>query len=612
MASDSEMSAAGIHLPGGGDYMNLGDDAISANASVLWDRVEGARFDRTATALKVTDDLHALPPGRYGVWGGAVAEALGLPEAQLGVVDVSRFGSGVAFLEYRPRTLDGARIWQQTLFGSTWLEWERVDAGAVRTDQQGTMRRGFRTVPLALTRGRGEVAKPATGSVRFPTGWNAPVTRWRIHMQNVNPRYGTAGTGTHTVTGFWVGDHDGDGAMSNVQQVHGSATIPNSTEWVSPWFTVPVTGARMLSLGWSSSGGTPIGIQGGCWQTSASADAATPAPARAIQQTAPFSLWIEAETYASTPVVAVTGDSLAVGANATLPIHDSVISVYAREHGALPVHYAASGDSMAASLNPEHFKWHQFDDCDAPDSILWAMGSNDVFGDPTLAEMKDRHAQYGAILATITPNIYGATLAPRTVNQDAGIRATRRAYNTWLGTQPDGIRDVFDFVTPVSADDLTIRPSMDADGTHYNSSGYVAQAAAIIRPIAEMPEPPAGPYDSGLRNVRDLIVAASGWDTARATLTATLDRQGPSVNLSFTNLMNTAEPLPTGWVEVMNLPIGFRPSADQYDRDFAGGRTRVLANGTVQVQNPSSTLNYFGFNFTTRNNPPTSPPGAPA
>lgn len=483
MASDSEMRSAGIHLPLGGDYMSLGDDAISANARVLWERVEGARFDRTATALKVTDDLHSLSPGRYGVWSGAVAEALGLPEAQLGVVDVSRFGSGVAFLEYRPRTLDGARIWQQTLFGSTWLEWERVDAGAVRTDQQGTMRRGFRTVPLALTRGRGEVAKPATGSVRFPTGWAAPVTRWRIHMQNVNPRYGTAGTGTHTVTGFWVGDHDGDGAMSNVQQVHGSATIPNSTEWVSPWLTVPVTGARMLSLGWSSSGGTPIGIQGGCWQTSASADAATPAPARAIQQTAPFSLWIEAETYASTPVVAVTGDSLSVGANATLPIHDSVISVYAREHGALPVHYASSGTTMAASLDPEHFKWQQFAGCDAPDSILWAMGSNDVFGGPTLAEMKLRHEQFAAVLAGITPNVYAATIAPRTSNQDAGIASTRRAYNTWLGTQPDGIRDVFDFVTPVSADDLTIRPSMDADGTHYNSSGYVAQAAAITRPI---------------------------------------------------------------------------------------------------------------------------------
>lgn len=118
-------------------------------------------------------------------------------------------------------------------------------------------------------------------------------------------------------------------------------------------------------------------------------------------------------------------------------------------------------------------------------------------------------------------------------------------------------------------------------------------------------------YDSGLRDIRGLVDDTSGWDAGRAALVASVERQGQVVNVSFSNLVNIADPPPAGWVDVLRLPYGFRPSDNQYGTDFVGGRIRVLANGYIQVQNPTAVLNYFGILLLTRDPAPSAPPGAP-
>lgn len=438
-----------------------------------------------STQLPTDANLETLPPGVYTIWGAAEAAALGLPGS--GVLTVANYGTGDGAGYLTLETHQGQAAIKYITRRGAWgiSPWRRFAmADEIR---QPEAPRGMRTAPLALTLGGGGADAPVSQSVRFPVHYAAPITRWRVHIQNINPRFAVPRTGAVSFTGLWIGDQQGTNGHFTAapQRIADAFTTPaDGSAWVSRWQTAPIgSGARkLLSFGYTAPS-APWQLVGGCWTTSAPGDASATAPSVTARQNAPFSIWIEAETYAQTPVIAAAGDSLSCGVGATLPVHDSPISVYARAHGALPVHYAASGDAMSASVDSSHFKWTQYADTDSPDSILWCMGSNDAFGSGrTLAEMQARHAAYGEVLASITPNLYAATITPRT-NDASTQESVRRAYNTWLATHPNGIRDLFDFAGAISGDDETIDPAFDADGIHLTTAGYAAEADAIVRPI---------------------------------------------------------------------------------------------------------------------------------
>lgn len=60
MATDDELKRAGIHLPVNADYIRDGDDAISANARVLWDRVEGVRTDTNGELSSIKNRIEPI------------------------------------------------------------------------------------------------------------------------------------------------------------------------------------------------------------------------------------------------------------------------------------------------------------------------------------------------------------------------------------------------------------------------------------------------------------------------------------------------------------------------------------------------------------------------
>lgn len=459
---------------------------VSASAWGAWLRVDGNAepFKGLAPSTGTANDL--VTRGFYEVQNGAHAIQLGLPGpgASGGALLVLPAGNLVQQV-YLP-IADPAQLWIR--YGRTsWVAWARMATLAdVPAPSKVRSPSGFRTAALALSRGTGGSDGPLEQTVRFPLQYNAPITRWRLHLRNINARSGSARAGAISVSGLWLGEDAGTGGFKpGFEQIHGPfATPADGAEWVSPWFSRPIGGGvgRLLSLGYTTPS-APWLVSGGCWRSASVADAGAQTPALAVSSSAPFDVWIEAETYAATPVIAVAGDSLSIAVGAALPVYDSPLSIYCRTHRALPVHYAHSGDAMSASLVPGAFKWTQYASTDKPDCVLLAMGANDVFGgSATLAQMQERHASYAAILATIAPVIYGATLMPAT-NTSGTQEGVRRAYNAWLTAQPNGIRDLFDFAAAISADDETIRPEYDADGLHLNTVGYAALAAAITRPI---------------------------------------------------------------------------------------------------------------------------------
>ena len=386
-----------------------------------------------------------------------------------------------------------------------WAAWKRIDAqyaidqAKAYTDTavlgaRGGSGSGTKVVPLALTVG-GSAAASSLGAVgvRMPMQWGARVTRWRVHVRNINPRFGTNQPGAVSLTGLWFGQGDGSGSFTGAAtQINGAVSTPaDGSEWVSKWVTTPLeAGTRyLLAYGLNTTG--TQSVVGGGWTTASPADAANSAAAKTARTALPLDVWIEAETASTTPVIAAWGDSLSSGVGATLPVYDSVVSQYARANGALPVHYTASGDSAASwAGNLSAYKWTRWATLAKPDVTIAAMGSNDVFNGDALATIQANwQAAVDNIRATISPAVVVTTITPRD-GVTGTMETTRRSLNTWLKGLPRG-RDVFDLVPAVSSDDETLTPALTSDGIHLTTAGYAAEVGTITRALAFAPS--AGP-----------------------------------------------------------------------------------------------------------------------
>ena len=218
MASDNEMKAAGIHLPAGGDYMSLGDDAISENARVLWDRIEGARFDQTAVPLGASDVFDELPTNIYTWWSGDTAEALDMPFTAQGTMIMSRWGAagGVALAMSRALTPE---VWINSRLSGGWVGWSQIGGTPEPVQQlKSAGPAGLKTAPLALTTGYGGARTSGTGTTSVIQHLPAATTRLQLRMRNWNPRYVNQDRATVTLTGVRIGRHTSGG---------------NGTDWVN-------------------------------------------------------------------------------------------------------------------------------------------------------------------------------------------------------------------------------------------------------------------------------------------------------------------------------------------------------------------------------------------
>lgn len=442
--------------------------------------------DSETDVLTSSSDLGALTTGRYAVASTGVASALAMPASSIGVLEVTPLVSG-RFQVFRTEGSLYQR-YRSAATGATWSPWRRLDG-----DTGGQVAKagpGLKVVPVPLSVGGGSANSLVTGSVRFPVHLNAPVHRFRLHVDNMNPRYGSPRRDVVALGAVYVGADAGGGTMSAPRLLTTLPDIPSGqSSAVSPWVHAPEIGygqKSILSFGITAAAAVS-GLVGGCWTSPLPADAGVATPSGLTRSTtAPMQVWLEVETAATTPVVAGVGSSSTCGVGATLPVHGSALSILCRRLGALPVHYGAAGDTMANwATYPAHVKWTQWAHLDRADAVLQGLGSNDVFGSgATLAQMQGWHSTIMDLARRhIAPVVYETTMPPRTTSTSAA-EDVRRAYNAWLSSQPDGARDVFDYAAAVSADDETIRPEMDADGIHVNDLGHAATAAAVTRPVA--------------------------------------------------------------------------------------------------------------------------------
>ena len=440
----------------------------------------------------VNEFSHAdtAPDGWVTVWSGTNAEAVGLPESSLGSVFTMRWGNAGQQFFY-PTT---GHIWQRSFGSGGWGVFKRIDGGGMSQGSTGGgAGSGFKLVPLSLTLGQAESSAPASSSYRIRQMYQAPITRWRLCMTNRCVRNGVpVGTGMN-VSGIWVGQHAGNGAFTGTPtRIATNAVIPNGGgAWKSGWQTTPIGEGRDMLWSFDYTSTTaPVRQVAGGW-VGAVGTGGQVSPALSTTKSVAFDIWIEAETYSTTPVIATLGDSLASGATADQPCFDSTLSILCRRVKALPVHYAVSSDTLNDWISdPLEWKVNRWQDLSKPDVCLLTMGHNDVYGaDLSLSAMQANFATALPIIAEkISPNIVGATITPRNAGSTEE-HAVRNGYNSWLKSRVTSgeLRDIFDFNQIITGGTNTINVAYNSDGIHFNTAGYKAQSDGITRRLTTPP-----------------------------------------------------------------------------------------------------------------------------
>lgn len=444
--------------------------------------------------------------GRYAVWTAGDATTLGLPA--IGPTEVMVYGFGNSRTYHLVTYLSGGMVeWRRRASSGVWVtEWERLsvsDSKVASYMKPGTETAraileligdapegSSRVVPLSLTVGTGSADAQTEGTVRYPLHYSPTIPEFRVHVVDVNPRYNSTRTGTSTLTNITIGPLAGAGGFNaKPKLVAESATVrPGQAGWVSDWMQYPLGGGaeQVLSMGYSTTGGTPTSLLGAGWSGPLSV-AGERMPTLTPQGRMPFHVWIEAKVDASTPVIAALGSSSSCGQGATRPVLESFVSQHARHVGALPVHHTEGGTSLSAWSSPGLYKWKMWDGYTTPDALIWNIGSNDVYGNQEIGSiLSDAAAVMAVVRGRGIKDVYAANIPPRLSTTEAQ-NATRLAYNEWMKDSGEFV-DVFDFSATLSDDGRTMRPEFDSgDGTHYNTAGHVATNGAIHANMVNAP-----------------------------------------------------------------------------------------------------------------------------
>lgn len=456
----------------------------------------------TATA-PINGPLGAVLDGEWRVTSDARAVELNLPSGRAGDFKQISYGT-FGFHVYETLVGTFKRLWSDET--QTWGAWgdpaslytDAVVAAALGeaksyTDEANKPSSGNKLVPLILTAGHGgQNYGMTTGTVRHPMWWGAPIFRARVHIRNINPRENQVRTGAvNFPQGLYIGDATTwDGTATNLRQIAAPFTTPeNGDGWVSDWFDFDAAAdsKHVLSAAFTATG-TVVANAGACW-TSPGAVADSTAGTWTQANMSPFDIWIEAETPATTPTVAMVSDSTGAGSGATFPVLDSVLSQHMRAWGGLPIHYTHVGDSFhsyngGGAAGSEDYKKDRWLHLARPDAAVLGLGNNDIFGvgKATLATMQSRYTQTAEwMLQALSPTLFLTTVTPRDLETGAS-EDVRRAYNPWLKeqTRPSGAaRGVFDFSAAVSSDNETIDAPYNADGIHLTTAGYAAEAETL-------------------------------------------------------------------------------------------------------------------------------------
>lgn len=437
------------------------DNALDEVAGAVAAEVDAIKWDRGHVPLDATS-LSDIGTGSWAVSNGTRAGIVGSPGGRLGNLEIGFIGtSKTATFISQGTASEKPGMWVQAERGGVWSGWQQVSP--VDIPESGV---GFKTVPLAVSTGLSGAGDLA-GRYRVLTQFTAPITRFRLHMSTAHPIW-PGDRGASTLGAVYIGYRSGESDMVDYETLHsGTTTIPAAGEWVSSWISHDLS--RETVIDFQVTARYAYNLLAPAWKQNGSLWEQL--------DRIPLWLWIEAETYAETPTVAMVGDSTGAGSGSHMPVWDSALHIAGREQKFLPVLFASSGDALSGNTDPEDQNYTRWAEFGPYDSVIIQAGSNDVHNGATLSEMKALYLAVAEASRQLSNVTIAGTVKPRYPTHPTQD-SIRIAYNDWLKTQPGTTRDVLDFSHAV-APGGTIDPVDNADGAHLLSSGHYKLATAF-------------------------------------------------------------------------------------------------------------------------------------
>ena len=446
-----------------------------------WDTLEDNRLHRVTEHLtgEQAELVHAPGGGRWVVITPRI-----LPGAKVQI-------AWPWTLVHRPRQ------WYRAWTGTGWTAWIDMTpdvsadisalsgrVGTLEAAPQGGSNQpvsGLKQVGLPLSVGHAGSEAATSGTVRVGFDWLAPsipVTRLKVRLKNVNIRDGATRSGQVSLGGIWLGDVDASGNFSAPPvRISGPVDFDGADGYTSLWVDVPggSLAGKAISYEYTSTG--PVWAQlGTVWRSTDLVGASVGDAGMQVAYATAFTVDAIVETYATTPVVAVFGDSNSVGVGARALSQAWGVKA-ARKLGAIPQLYGSSGDTLRGSTDTTAFKWRRFAGCTPADAVLMALGQNDAAGTQPLDTLRAAADVVVPAMRTLGSRVYTVALMPRTTDSHADFEARRRAITDWYEAQPWGVHGHIDFTAAMTADDETMLPdAASSDGIHLSDAGTTAVA----------------------------------------------------------------------------------------------------------------------------------------
>ncbi len=387
--------------------------------------------------------------------------------------------------------------------------WKRVKNGGI----WGHFRRTDAPEPLSLmhlSRSAGTIyfESATNGQVRFPFRVGTTIESIVVNIENKDDRTNTAYTGAVTITSVWVGvaeivngEMTGKYSGTPTQLLTSFALPTDGSKYTS--IEIPRTVFKfdphvsyLFSFGYTTDGANYHRSIGGCWRGAFSSEAGSTNPSTLTQgKFAPFTTWLNVR--AKAPRFAMLGDSHCTANNATFPVYQSPINLFALANGGIPVNVGHGGSQLNDWRSVAQYKYQKYQVTLAPEDSIRALGQTAVRADGLIIEGGQNDLYNGAVsLATLKdnfivtanacrsvfgPNIWAATMMPRNgTAQTPAQDADRIAFNDWLRTLPAQIVGVIDFAAaiadpsnPSAIDPRYVDPVEQAagTGTHLTTAG---------------------------------------------------------------------------------------------------------------------------------------------
>lgn len=447
-----------------------------------------------------TGNLSTLAQGRYLVRYVDTAQAWGLPQRLIGMLEVVEAGN-----QKRITFTPNDAAYGNTVTAEWTLSTDSV--GVLRDRWQRSEKAVMSTAPVVLTAPAGEYPQSnSRGAVRLPFTVPVSVSKVRVHMRPWNYRTGKT-WGPATLNGVMIAQQSspGSGTITGGRWYApntAGATISGTEGWTSEWFNVGMGGDSTYllsySVDWQDT--TRDLVLGTCWSNFDTAK--WDSTEDAIFQNGwggfelqPMDVWIECEAPATVPVWGYFGASNTMGMDSGNAVFGAYPTLHARKNGAFCALTAAGGWSIMDATAHSTSLMRRFGfPARNLDRAYLDWGSNIAARGATAVEAQAELERWmnQQLAGLDNPDVYLLTqVAAPGITETTDTSGTLSDWNQWirytLADRPEvkGISDIAS-VTADPQKPWTARVELRASpsNVHFNAWGQVVRARALDGEVA--------------------------------------------------------------------------------------------------------------------------------